>query len=257
MKQVIQSAVNKFGYQISKIRPPIAYPYVDVLDLILQDYLQHNPDPFFIQIGANDGTTADPITNLIQKYHLHGLLVEPQPNMFQQLIENYRHQPQLKFENSLIATQDGIANFYAVHDDGTHMLPMWCYQIASLDRQKMLDLLADQQQAFNLPGKLESLIQEMPLPALSFKTLLAKHQINQVDLLVIDTIGYDFEIIKMIPFNCIKPAIINFEHSLLSAEDQKACFEYLMQLGYGFVQVSVDTIAYLNAPVRKGVYRFK
>ncbi|HEY9642963.1 MAG TPA: FkbM family methyltransferase [Coleofasciculaceae cyanobacterium] len=257
MKQMLQSAVNQLGYQISKIRQPVEYFYVDVLELILKDYLQQNPDPFFVQIGANDGTTADPIVNLIQKYHLRGLLVEPQPTIFKQLIQNYQSQPQLQFENSLIAAQDGVATFYAVRDDGNCTLPMWCYQIASLDRHKMLTLLADQQQKLNLPSNLESLIQEMPLPALSFETLLAKHQINQVDLLVIDTMGYDFEILKMIPFDSIKPAIINFEHSLLSPEDQAACFEYLAKLGYGLIQVSVDTIAYLNAPVRKGLYTLR
>jgi FkbM family methyltransferase len=256
MKQVIQQTINRLGYRISKIRQSVELPYIDILDLILQNYMQQHPDIFFVQIGANDGTTADPVTELIHKYQLRGLLVEPQPNMFKRLVENYQDQPQLAFENSLIAAQNGTENFYAIRDEGQHKLPMWCYQIASLDRNKMLSLLADQKQNLHLPANIESLIEAIPLPALTFQTLLEKHQVRQVDLLVIDTLGYDFEIIKMIPFNQIKPAIINFEHSLLPLEDQRECFEYLAKLGYSLIQVSVDTIAYLYGPTRQAFYAF-
>lgn len=256
MKQVLQQTVNRLGYRISKIRPSIELSYIDVLDLVLQNYMQQKPDIFFVQIGANDGKTADPVTEIIHKYRLHGLLVEPQPNIFKQLIKNYKDHPQLTFENSLIAAQNGTENFYAIRDDGQYKLPMWCYQIASLDREKMMDLLSSQKQDLHLPTDIESLIETIPLPALTFQTLLEKHRVNQVDLLVIDTIGYDFEIIKMIPFDAIKPAIINFEHSLLSLDDQKECFAFLANLGYSLIQVSVDTIAYLHAPTRKAFYTF-
>ncbi|MBI4783848.1 MAG: FkbM family methyltransferase [Oscillatoriophycideae cyanobacterium NC_groundwater_1537_Pr4_S-0.65um_50_18] len=256
MKQVLQQVANQLGYRISKIRPSVELPYIDVLDLVLQNYMQQNQDLFFVQIGANDGKTADPVTELIHKHRLRGLLVEPQPSMFKRLVENYRDHPQLDFENSLIAAQNGTANFYAIRDDGQYQLPMWCYQIASLDRDKMLDLLSGQKQDLHLPGDIESLVETIPLPALTFQTLLEKHHVNQVDLLVIDTIGYDFEIIKMIPFDVMKPAIINFEHSLLSLDDQKECFAFLAQLGYSLIHVSVDTIAYLHAPSRKAFHTF-
>jgi FkbM family methyltransferase len=256
MKQVIQQAVNSIGYQISKVRQPIEFPYLDVLDLIVRDYKQQVPDPFLVQIGANDGKTADPITDLIQKYHLQGVLVEPQPNIFRQLVENYRDNPQLAFENSLITAQDGTGQLYIIRETQEVELPTWCYQIASLDRQTMLRLLAEQKHNANLPEQIASLIEEVSLPALSFSSLLKKHKIDKVDILVIDTMGYDFEIIKMIPFEMVQPAIINFEHSLLSPEDQRNCFEYLKALGYGMVQISVDTIAYLNAPIRPGLYRW-
>ncbi len=256
MKQLLQQTVNHLGYRVSKIRPSVELPHIDILDLVLQNCMQQNSDLFFVQIGANDGKTADPVTELIHRYRLRGLLVEPQPKMFKRLVENYQDHPQLAFENSLIAAQNGTENFYAIRDDGQYKLPMWCYQIASLDRDKMLDLLSGQKQDLHLPADIESLIETIPLPALTFQTLLEKHQVRQVDLLVIDTIGYDFEIIKMIPFDQIKPAIINFEHSLLSLDDRKECFEYLAHLGYSLIQVSVDTIAYLHAPTRKAFYTF-
>lgn len=244
VKQVIQKAANSLGYMILKIRPPRDYPVIDVLNLILKDYREQQQEIFFIQIGANDGVTADPVSRLIKKYHLRGLLVEPQPKMFKKLVENYQGEQQLIFENSVVAHQDGTATLYAIPEEQAG-LPMWCYQIASLDRDTMMTILADQKNKLNLPQNIEALVEAKPLPALSFQTLLSKHNIEKVDLLVVDTIGYDFEILKMVPWDLIKPPIINFEHTLLSLDDQEACFKYLADLGYSFVQVGVDTIAYL------------
>lgn len=245
MKQIIQKAANSLGYRISKIRKPIEYPLINVLDLVLQDYMKQEQDIFFIQIGANDGATADPIHKLIKKYHLRGLLVEPQPKMFKRLVENYQGEEQLIFENSVISDRDGTTTFYAIREEEPK-LSMWCYQIANLDRNRILALLADQKKNMNLPNNIETLIEEINVPSFTFKTLLSKHNIKKLDLLVIDTLGYDFEIIKMIPFDVVKPPIINFEHTLLSLDEQEVCFRYLTGVGYSFAQVGVDTVAYLQ-----------
>lgn len=255
MKQAIQKMANSLCYRISKIREPIEYPFIDVLDLILQSYLRQNQDTFFIQIGANDGASYDPVFSLIRKYHLRGLLVEPQPQMFHKLVQNYQNEDQLLFENSAIFTEDGQATFYIIREEEPK-LPIWCYQIANLNRNRMLEMLADQKQKLNLPGNVETLIEAISVPAITFETLLAKYSISKLDLLIIDTIGYDFEIIKMIPFHLVKPSIIHFEHALLSLEEQTACFRYLAEFGYSLIPVAVDTIAYLDAPSRLGLYSF-
>lgn len=253
MQKIIQKIANSFGYRISKIRQPIEYPFIDVLDLVLPHYMKQEPDIFFIQVGANDGTSADPVTKLINKYNLRGLLVEPQPKTFKKLVKNYQDQNQLIFENSAIWTQDGTVTFYAVREDEPG-LPIWCYQIANLERDRVLAMLSDGQNELNISQNLESLIEEIPVPALTFKTLLSKHNIQKLDLLVIDTIGYDFEIIKMIPFDSIKPPIIHFEHALLSLDERVACFKYLTGLGYSLSQAGVDTIAYLYAQTKPGLF---
>jgi len=90
------------------------------------------------------------------------------------------------------------------------------------------------------------------LPSITIRSALAKHNIAKVDLLVIDTMGFDFEILRMFPFDQCKPAIIHFEHQLMPIADQQSCFLYLANLGYGLTQVAQDTIAYLHALTRLG-----
>ncbi|NJP11241.1 MAG: FkbM family methyltransferase [Leptolyngbyaceae cyanobacterium RU_5_1] len=255
MRQAVQKIANSFGYRISKIREPFPFPYIDALHLILQDYSKPIQDITFVQIGANDGTSADPINQLVRQHHWQGVLVEPQPNIFKRLIENYQSEDQLIFENALICDHDGTETLYAIREQEPK-LPFWCYQIANINRDRLEQLLADEKEGLQLPVDVANLIEELTIPALTVSSLFAKHNIQELDLLVIDTLGYDFEIIKLIPFDQIKPSIIHFEHCLLAQDEQRACFEFLTQQQYSFIQVGVDTIAYLKAPTKWGVYAF-
>jgi len=62
---------------------------------------------------------------------------------------------------------------------------------------------------------------------------------------MIDAEGYDFEIIKTIPFEKIKPGVIIFEHTLLDNTVKTECSEYLIKTGYRLTDTESDTIAEL------------
>ena len=252
VKRKLQNVAASFGYKISKLHPAQEYPLIDLLALVMQDRMRQNPDPFFVQIGANDGASSDPIHRLVKQHHWKGLLVEPQPSAFERLRQTYADEPQLQFVNAAIGQQDGTATLYRVREQGTDF-PYWYYQIASLDRQKVLDVLAHWKQTSSdpIPDDFASLIEDLPIPALAVQSLLAQHQVQAVDLLVIDTMGYDYEILKLFPFELLKPAVIHFEHNHLSSDDQRACLEFLIERGYSLAKVAVDTIAYLDAPTRR------
>lgn len=260
LKQTFQKVANQLGYQIAKLPSEPVYehkaielPFIDLLDLVVQDYQRQHSDLFFVQIGAHDGCSADPVSQLIKRYHWRGILVEPQPQTFNTLIENYRAEPQLIFENAAIGTEESMATLYTVRQD-IPGLPFWLSQSASLDRKQVLGALhywRNTEQMTVIPADLESGLQEIQLPMMTIQSLLAKHQVEFVDLLVIDTMGFDFEILKMYPFALNKPAIIHFEHSLLSPADQVACLQFLAVQGYSLAKVAVDTIAYLSDKTRR------
>jgi len=58
--------------------------------------------------------------------------------------------------------------------------------------------------------------------------------------------GFDFEILKLFPFERTMPSIVSFEETMLSYEDRLAAYALLQGLGYGLCKVGVDTIGYLN-----------
>jgi len=256
IKQMIRQVANSLGYGISKISAlpkPVVYPLIDILDLVTRDLARIQPDLFFMQIGSNDGNFADPIRHLVKQHHWRGILVEPQPQAFQRLVQNYQEESQLIFENAIVSQQPGTMKFYVFQPPVGIELPPWIEQSASLDREKLLGALFYWKVIKKHPGipdDFESLIEEVVLPTVTVEGLLTKRQVPQLDLLIIDTMGHDFEIIRSLPFDRIKPAVIHFEHSLLSIRDRNDCLNYLEAQGYKLARVAVDTIAYLHAPVR-------
>lgn len=256
-KQMIREALRRFGYEIRRTRTadvgPTELPLVDLFDLLVREHLQVNPRPFLVQIGANDGQTEDPVHDLVRRYKLRGLLVEPQPRAFRNLCENYRDQEQLEFENCLLGSADGTSTFYAVREQ-IEGLPFWLYQSASLDRSVVANALRVFRECKGvsaIPEDYESLIESLAVPSITWEKLLQKHGVSQVDVLVVDTMGFDFEILKLFPFQLMKPSIIHFEHSMLSPADQRAALTFLADHGYSLAKVAVDTIACLNVKTRR------
>ena len=66
---------------------------------------------------------------------------------------------------------------------------------------------------------------------ISWDMLLKKYKIQNINLLVIDTEGYDFEILKQINFKTVLPDFIFYEHSHLGDLREKS-FEFMRSKGY-------------------------
>ena len=79
----------------------------------------------------------------------------------------------------------------------------------------------------------------------SLATLLAETGLSQVDVLQIDTEGWDYEILKLVDFTKIKPAIINYEHAHLNPDDWDSAIDLLTRNGYHIGIGRRDTVAYL------------
>jgi FkbM family methyltransferase len=254
LKRNIQGIVNRVGYRIEKIRDYAPESDMDVLSLVLRDLMQTTPKPFVFQVGANDGSTADPIHRYITGHGLPALLVEPQPTIFDRLKHAYAGHPQVQFEQALIASGGGERDLFVVRTDGAE-LPPWCYQIASVDRELVVRLLREHQAILNLPEDVEALVRAVRIAVRSIEDLLRVRAIEQVDVLVIDTMGFDYEVLKLYPFATHKPKVVSFEDTFLSFDDTLAAYELLQGMGYGLCKVGVDTVGYLGVQrrlVRRG-----
>ena len=225
LKQFLQSFAARCGYRIERDRR--AQHSLDVFDLAIRaTQSTHGDEFFFVQIGANDGVSHDPIRQYIERFRWRGILVEPQPNVFERLKRNYASQPQLSFENAALAAHGESAILYSVvADDATTGM-------ASFDRS----LLTKQ-----LP--LGTKVLELSVPTLTLDALLRKHAVSSIHLLQIDAEGYDFEIIKMVDFSRVRPSVIHYEHRHLHESDRQACEELLAVNGYRVHLGHVDTTA--------------
>jgi FkbM family methyltransferase len=230
LKLTVAKAALKLGYRIEQDMIG-DNPRVDVFELIVRyTNLVRGESFFFVQVGANDGVTVDPIHKYIIEYHWNGILVEPQPAVFDQLRKTYRTEPQLIFENVAIAEQNGTMSLYCL--DESMDIPAatgW----ASLKKKNVTRLV----------GR-DAPVREVQVPTVAVSTLLAKHQVQSVDLLQIDAEGYDYIIIKMFLETGINPSIIRFEYPLLSRTELRESLASLASRGYQSYKQGVDIIAF-------------
>lgn len=227
----LDKTLGKFGYRVER------FDQVNFFEPLLYRRLAKAPDFFFVQIGANDGVFADPIRNFVTRNQVAGLVVEPLKDFFAQLVINYRDFPKVKPVNvALHQTARSIELHRVDPVKGAH-LGDWTRGIASVRQNH--HAISD------VPS--EVIISET-VKCVTLTELLDQHQVRRVDLLQIDTEGYDREIIKMIDFQRIKPALIHFEHGLpdqvMSVAEFKDCAGLLMDQGYLVVTEPYDAVAY-------------
>jgi FkbM family methyltransferase len=207
---------------------------------IIDIYANRQKDLFFIQVGAHDGRSGDPIHNYVVKYGWRGILVEPVKYLFDRLVANYRGQAGLLFENAAISDKNESRDIYRLRETSDN-LPSWYDQIASLDPEFAL------RQEITIPNVKDYLIAEK-VKCVTFETLLKKYSVEHLGLLQVDAEGYDYEIIKAIDFRTIKPRVVRYENKHLSAVDRAACESLLKQSGYLIMDIAEDTVAYLKFP---------
>ncbi len=200
-------------------------------------YRNYDKNFVFLQIGANDGVRFDPINFIIKKLGLTGFCVEPIPEYFAELERNYAGNDKVKCINFAIHSQTGKINMY--RHVRTSDSKSWTNGIASVNPEH-----------YKLNNLESNVIEKVEVDAITFEDLFSKMRIQKIDLLVMDTEGYDYELLKMYPFESHKPKIIQFEHGLpnnfMTFEKYGELIAMLTSLGYNSISGYFDTIAYLE-----------
>jgi FkbM family methyltransferase len=195
------------------------------------------PNAVFVEIGANDGEQHDHLRPMILKREWRGVMVEPVPFVFDRLTANYGTVDRVILENAAIADRDGRLPFYhlaPVANYAREGLPQWYDGIGSFSREAVLD------HARLIPD-IEQRLVETDVPCLTFDSLCAKHGLDSVDLVLIDTEGYDYEILRHIDFSAHRPVLVGYEHYHLAPDDRDAALRGMRAAGYETLEEGFDT----------------
>jgi FkbM family methyltransferase len=204
---------------------------------LLKQFAAEYPEAFFVEIGANDGHAFDQIRPLLADHDWRGIMVEPVPHVFAQLEQTYADHPNVLCENAAIADRDGRMPFFHFAEampEERAALPEFYDALGSFSRDTVLSHAPE----------FEDRLVETTVPTLTFDTLLAKHDVDRVDLLVIDTEGYDWEILRRIDFSHWRPRLVLYEHYHLTPKDRDAAQRRLQQRGYETLSEGLDTWAH-------------
>lgn len=185
---------------------------------------------YVVQVGACDGTTADPIHKWIVKFGWSGLLIEPQSDAFKKLQDTYTDYPEIQLANVAVGRDSGKQTLYKLpsddHSEDRRMLT------ASFRRDTSL-------------GSRENLDEEV-VEVSSFDQLFQQFDVRRVDFLQIDVEGLDAEILELFDFVRFKPLALQFEHRHLSSAERTASEERLRSHGYSIQRMRNDTGAILT-----------
>lgn len=225
-------------------------PKPDTIEHLINEHAKGKQPFYFLQIGGNDGFIKDPIFKFVKKYPWKGIIVEPQKDVFNgNLKKTYRFEKKVILENLAIADKTGPKKLWKIALSDSR----WATGLASFNRETLVyqierNYVSDRlkREGIAIPDKVEDFLTYEEVNCTTIADLLKKHQFEKLDLLQIDTEGYDFEIIKTINFSELKPSMISFESEHLSDSDYKACKDLLSSHGYQIKQIDRDSVAWLT-----------
>lgn len=182
-----------------------------------------------VQIGANDGSDAigDLIRNRSDRIE-KALLIEPQCSAFDRLVARIGDRSAVVCLNAAIDRQSGERTLYSV---GPHSHKQLGDSIASFNRRHVEREICHATKICSDSG-MEALIASEKVRTVTLKEAAAAAGIGRPDVLVIDTEGFDAEIVRMALEAVWFPKVIQYEHKHLKRDDRFSLSETLSRHGY-------------------------
>lgn len=195
----------------------------------------------FIQIGGNDGVLTDPITNYIKEFKWNGIIVEPVPEYFLKLKDNYKNYKNVECINIAIDSVAENKIIYKVMDNyiayqkrvtgGIYFLQ----GIASFSKEHLLK-----------HGVPEEFIGFDHVRSIRGDKLVNDYYHSKCDLLVIDVEGSENSVLSSFDLNILRPKVILIETVHMSLEDLEFLYSLLYPLNYEIFKDKYDSIAVLR-----------
>lgn len=161
--------------------------------------LVNTNSPVIVQIGAHDGILGEEynlqdLLDSLDDFRL--ILIEPIDKFFNNLHSVYgKYGEKVEYLKFAISDINGPVN----------MIDQGC--MSKID---------------NFGGLL--------VDSITWNRLLVQNNIDNIDLLLLDCEGYEFNILSQIDFSYIRPSVIRYEYMWI--ENKKECDDYLISNGY-------------------------
>jgi FkbM family methyltransferase len=240
---LVERTLARAGLRLERLEKPLHRHQEKLGQLILEDQRKKAGDEFFfVQVGACDGVSFDFLYDFVVAHQLRGIAVEPLPDLYRELKVNYAAHPSVLPLNVGLHRTAKEMKMYRISSEAKD-LPSWVKGIASMD--------PEHHKLYNVPS--EHVITET-VPCISWEEFVSQNRITRIDYLQLDTEGYDYEILEMLDFTRLRPAVIKFEHDVptrhMNAKLLANCISRFIEHDYHVLTMPHDAIAYsrLSAP---------
>jgi len=201
----------------------------------------------FIQIGGNDGFTNDPVHKFIKRDGWKGVILEPLPDIFESKLQRlYAKDQEVHTVNAALGAEKGVANIYRIGFSNKR----WATGLTSFNRSVLEKAFTSGLVAKNLkkegrtdvPDPKEGIVSQ-EIAVTTVNELTDHYDLKALDLLQVDTEGFDYEVIRMFMAAGSKPRVIVYEHIHLSQDHQERCKDLLGSNGYELTPFGANTVA--------------
>ena len=135
------------------------------------------------------------------------LLVEPVPHNVNAIKKNLNNLNGVVIEQVALSNKNESKNFYFIKEKSINKLKKhWSSGIGSFNKQHILD---HKSKRFKVE---EEDIEKVSINTIRFKDIVKKYQIKQINKLLIDVEGSEYEILNDIDFNSLNIEEILFEY---------------------------------------------
>lgn len=203
---------------------------------VLAAFAEEVPEALFVEIGANDGKMMDPLRATVLATRWRGWLIEPVPELHAELERNYAGAgDRVIAVNAAIGTSDGPLEFHHLRElTGRPPLPGWARGLGSFRREVILKHV---ERLPTLPEHLTT----VQVPSLTWQSFCARWSVPRVDVVLIDTEGFEAQILAQLDLVVWRPVLLIFEHHHLDPATVSALHERLRTAGYRLFTEGLDT----------------
>lgn len=208
------------------------------LDGLVHSRIMEQGSLSVIQVGAFDGISNNALdyTKLAKICELQAVLIEPNPVAYKKLVSNFIDNRSVVPVNVAIDISDGKRSFTVV---GPHKLAefQWIEQLSSFDKQTILS------HTDKVPD-LTSYMADVSVDCSALSTILSTNQIDCLDVLLVDTEGYDAVIVEHALQLKVQPGVVLFEHTHLSKSEILRVVYLLRVAGYSITDIGQDFLCW-------------
>ena len=238
MLKIIKKVISALGYKLIEKKLYKNSINLEILNAIntkdvLRNLYKNNLVNKIVQIGANDGLRFDELRSFIIKFNTKALLVEPIPEYFLNLKNNYKDQNNIVLENSAISVDEEQKLMFKVDSKFYELYHDHVYGLSSFEKSHLIK-----------HGIRNKHIISEKIKTISIKDLLKKHNFLDLDLLYVDAEGYDGEIIKEFIKTVETRPILIFEYVHIDYNIFKDVIKLLDQSNYKILKCSENVVAF-------------
>ena len=192
MKKITNYFLNKFGYKISKIRTYNFNP-------IFKKFEKKNNN-IIIDVGTNRGQSIENFLKIYTNYEIH--CFEPLNDLYKDLTKKYGHNKNIYLNNCALGEKNQESKFFKYHNH------------ANSSFNKPIDGSDWEKKKKKMLNKEKLIEEEFEVKILKLDEYFKTNQLKFIDLLKIDTQGYEDKVLngsnEILKNNKIKFIMVEF-----------------------------------------------